>query len=731
MKATIHHRLKFTGEAVLNSYSQLFFSDNRWFALLLLVSTFVDPYAGFSGFIALIISISAASWLSLPKDPVHNGVYGYNSLLAGLVLGNYFSWTWEFWLLLILLSVLTLFISVWLASVLYKSGLPLLGLPFLLGIWTLLLSVRQFDSLTLSDRGIYRLNEVYELGGASLLSMYEWIQYPPIPKFWEVYLKSLGAIFFQYNILSGIFIATGILIYSRIAFTLSLLGFSTGYVFYYFVGGGLTELHYSYIGFNFILSAISLGCFFVIPSVRTYLLVILLTPVMALVVSALSYLIQGMQLPVYSLPFNLVILLILYVLKLNLTEKGIQLVKIQAFQPEKNLYRFLNEKIRFRQSTWIQIHPPFFGAWTISQDENGKITHLGDWRYAWDFVVKDETGSTYRKPGTELNQYYGYNLPVLAPAAGTVAEVLDEIPDNPVGGVDLKHNWGNTVVIWHGEGLYSKVSHLKSGTIKVKAGDYVARGDLLGTCGNSGRSPEPHIHFQLQSTPYIGSRTLRYPLTYYLEKNLDTWKFQQYAYPQEGAVITGIQSLKFLREAYDWPAGKVWLWEIKEPSGNKKIIRWEVLTDLYGARYIRCTQSGSTAWFVNDGTCFWFTHFSGNKNNLLFDFYIANFKVLLSYHSGTEIPDVFPVHMIWKGLGRYIQDFMAPFYMFMSADYTFRFSATDDEKHPAELELEGCLTRKIAGNIVNRQKYITSVNKNGIYKLYNENQKMEAICIES
>lgn len=642
----------------------------------------------------------------------------------------YFEFSPEYWLILTLASFFTLLLSVWLSAILYKANLPLLGIPFLIGIWTILLSVRSFQTLHLNERGLFMYNELFAMGGLALVQWYEFIQHPPIPRFWEVFLKSLGAIFFQYNVLSGIFIAFGIFIYSRIAFTLSLLGFSTGYLFYSAVGGGLSEMYYSYIGFNFILAAISIGGFFVIPSWRSYLLVIVLTPLMAMVLSALNYLFMDLQIPLYALPFNLLILLMILVLRLNFSGKGIQLVNIQEFQPEKNLYRFITNSERFARNTAVVIHPPFWGEWNISQDDDGKITHKGDWRHAWDFVVKDDKGATYKNPGTQLSDYYAYNLPVLAPANGTVVEILDNVPDNAVGDVELKKNWGNTVVIWHGNYLYSKISHLKAESISVKIGNYVNKGDKLGVCGNSGRSPEPHIHFQIQSLPYIGSRTLQYPLGYYLEKKEDTWDLKQFDYPKEGSKIKAVIPTNILQTAFDWPLGKVWLWEVKKADESLKIVRWEIGADIQGNKYIWCAQTQSTAWFNRDDTCFWFYHFTGNSQSLLYHFYRAHYKVLLAWYPEVKIQEAFPANQIWKHGSRYLQDFMAPFYLFMQGSFHSDFSHCDDSHNPSEIHLRSEVKKAVWNKTYSRYSYLTEINPKGIHKFILTTKNEEARCIE-
>jgi urea transporter/murein DD-endopeptidase MepM/ murein hydrolase activator NlpD len=718
-------------EAITNSYAQLFFSNNSIFALLLLLATFINPFSGFSGLMSLCIALLTAKWLQLPEAPIRNGIYSFNSLLTGLVLGMYFEYTISFWMLLILGSVFTLLVSVWLARIFYTAQLPILALPFISGIWILLLSIRRFDTPELTERGIYAFNELYAIGGMPFVRMYEWMQSQPLPAFWDMYLKSLGAIFFQYNILSGMCIALGLLIYSRIAFTLSLLGFATGYFFYTRIGSGVSELQYSYIGFNFILSAISLGGFFTIPSHRSYLLVLLITPVMALVVSAFTEITLSLQLPLYALPFNLMLLIMIQVLRLKQGKQGIHLTLQQEYQPERNLYRHVHNQYRFDSQTPVHIHPPIYGTWFVSQDHQGDITHLGDWRHALDFVVKDHTGKTYKAPGTLAEHYYAYQLPIVAPADGTVADVLDDIPDNEIGNVNLQHNWGNSIVIWHGQQLYSQISHLKAGSIKVKPGDIVKKGDIIAACGNSGRSPEPHIHFQLQATPYIGSKTMPYPLAYYLEKSEQNWKFHAFDVPKTGMEITAVQTHAALRDAFTLIPGKIWIWEYKHPKRKTQIFRWEVLTDALGYPYIWCAKTHSAVWFSNDGIRFRCTHFTGDRNSLLAHFYKAHFQVLLAAYNGVEIQDQLPVHHVWKRGHRYLQDFIAPFVIFLSARHMVTLEKSDAGTHPADLKLHATVQLKTGKRVLKTLEYTSLVQDSKLHTFSIHHLDAKAVCIES
>ena len=97
-------------------------------------------------------------------------------------------------------------------------------------------------------------------------------------------------------------------------------------------------------------------------------------------------------------------------------------------------------------------------------------THKDRWRHAWDFEVLGPDGKAFRGDGSKPDQYYCFRLPVLSPAPGTVVRIENDIPDNLVGTMNLKQNWGNLVLIHHGVGIYSLLAHLSRGSVKVQLG---------------------------------------------------------------------------------------------------------------------------------------------------------------------------------------------------------------------------------------------------------------------
>jgi hypothetical protein len=136
------------------------------------------------------------------------------------------------------------------------------------------------------------------------------------------------------------------------------------------------------------------------------------------------------------------------------------------------------------------------------QPVNGKL-HLGQ-RFAIDwnrinaqrrFVVGDPDLTT---------SWIFYGAPVIAVADARVVAAVDRFPDqipnhpNPVG---LREADGNHVILALGHGRYAFYAHLKPGSIRVKAGQRVRRGELLARLGNSGSSTGPHLHFHVMNRP--------------------------------------------------------------------------------------------------------------------------------------------------------------------------------------------------------------------------------------
>lgn len=158
----------------------------------------------------------------------------------------------------------------------------------------------------------------------------------------------------------------------------------------------------------------------------------------------------------------------------------------------------------------IEYTLPFTGEWFVY---NGGVTekksHSWDvltLRYAYDFVQVNDQLKRHSGTGTQLTDYYCFGQNILAAADGTVVKVVDRVRSAPLVGygiVDfLATNFvGNYVIIQHAENEYGLYAHLIKGSVPVKVGDTVSQGQVIGQCGHSGHSSEPHLHFHLQDRP--------------------------------------------------------------------------------------------------------------------------------------------------------------------------------------------------------------------------------------
>lgn len=165
------------------------------------------------------------------------------------------------------------------------------------------------------------------------------------------------------------------------------------------------------------------------------------------------------------------------------------------------------------EAAQVELSLPFRGEWKVvwggpTEDVNAHVRHKSQ-RRAVDLLMVDAAGKTHKTDGKDVRDYFAYGQDILAVADGKVAYVIDGVPDSAPGTLNGYAAIGNVVVVEHatkaGTPIYSMVAHLVPGSVKVKANAPVKRGQVLGRCGNSGNSSEPHLHFQLMDGPRVES----------------------------------------------------------------------------------------------------------------------------------------------------------------------------------------------------------------------------------
>jgi len=171
-----------------------------------------------------------------------------------------------------------------------------------------------------------------------------------------------------------------------------------------------------------------------------------------------------------------------------------------------------------RGGPWIAIYDPFaergHRRMIFALEGHARIPA----RFAIDWIKLDEHGKFARGDEKKIANWYGYGADVLAVADSVVAAARDDVAESATLSNErhaLEDASGNYVALDLGQGRYAFYEHLKPGSIKVKAGDRVHSGQVIGALGYTGDSTGPHLHFHVadakspllaEGLPYVFKR---------------------------------------------------------------------------------------------------------------------------------------------------------------------------------------------------------------------------------
>jgi murein DD-endopeptidase MepM/ murein hydrolase activator NlpD len=154
---------------------------------------------------------------------------------------------------------------------------------------------------------------------------------------------------------------------------------------------------------------------------------------------------------------------------------------------------------------------PFKEEWTVfwggdTKELNYHVESEAQ-KNAFDIVVTDENGKSFKTDGKTNEDYYAFGKQLIAPCDAEVVLAVDGIKDNVPGELNPIYVPGNTVILKTKNNEFLFFAHFQQNSIVVKQGQKVKQGELLGLCGNSGNSSEAHLHFHIQNIEDMNKAT--------------------------------------------------------------------------------------------------------------------------------------------------------------------------------------------------------------------------------
>ncbi|MDI1312937.1 urea transporter [Prosthecobacter sp.] len=473
---------------------------------------------------ACLLGGCIARLLHLPAAMRKDGTLLYNVFLSALAV----AWITRgsalaapaIWGILAVVTVYTLLLSAalwhWFPL---RAGLPPLSVAFVVVFGTLLTFFPHWAAGTLLlDMGLP--NE------------------PALPFVITAFLRSMGTILFLPNVWAGLAVTLAILVWSRVAMINAIAGYAGGILIVKLLEAcGLQWLGW-FAGHNYLLAGMALGAVYFVPSWSSLALAFVAGAVAALHVAAVQHFLRGSGWEYLPLPYLLTIWSMLCCLRLREKPGSLLPVTDVFHNPEAAAAALALANARFPHRHETHVLLPTAREVTVTQGFDDKLSHRGEWKHALDFEVHDAADNAC-PPGCDddLSRYYTQGLEVRAPGTGEIIRVIDGVADNAPGGCNFASNWGNHLILRLDYGGIVKLAHFMKNGIVVKNGQRVGAGDLLGYCGNSGRSPVPHIHLHNQATPETGAPTTPFCLTNFFTRTAEGMRWNFAAVPQVGARI--------------------------------------------------------------------------------------------------------------------------------------------------------------------------------------------------
>ena len=478
------------GHDLVYGYGSFMFFTRPSANLLLVACTMMRPWEGLLGMIGGISTLLFRRWLGLSLVAA-GGLEVVNGILAGLLMGYFFMPEWRAVALGVAAGPFAVLVSAWMGDGLRRHNLPLLSGSFVI-VGAGLLAVGRSMGLPFAPPPV--------------VVPVEWL-----PGVVNEFLRALGGIYLIRTPEGGAFVLAALALSSRTLVMLAVMAHLAAQLVLLGLGIPVAGLAGSSAASAAIMAAIMTGGLFTSPSGRASAVALFSAICASMASLAIFNALYFMALPPLSLPYLVITWLVMLTLRPERGSAWARYWRLPSL-PERSLERTRQAEARGLSPHSVALRAPFFGRWDVYQSFDGPHTHQGPWRHALDFHRMVE-GQAFRGDGAELSDFYCFGQTVRSPAWGPVVAMRADLPDNAPGEVDAVNCWGNYVLISISDGNYVLIAHLRQSSIGVALGETVIPGQPIGQCGNSGRSPQPHIHLHVQTGIALGAPTRPFHLS--------------------------------------------------------------------------------------------------------------------------------------------------------------------------------------------------------------------------
>ena len=633
------------------AYAILFFSPDLRLGWLLLAISLLAPDVGLSGLAGVLAAGTLALALGFDHARIRNGYFLFNPLLVCLTVGwmnhaHNFPWT--------------TFLTLWVAAV--------------LGGFFIALALQQWigQQFGLSAQSLPATAVAYFLyflavvvTGPAMFHPYAgslWLDLPFLPPFVRAFFQTLGSMIFEPHVLPGILVFAALGWASPLATLIASGAFAVGVGTMSLMGFPSTPEGVTWCGFNFLLCGIALGSSYFAPSRASLLLALVGAFLCALVALALSSALGRFGLPASALPYNLVVLTLVYALRQRVSTAGLHPSPSPGMLPETAGRFVVLNASRFPHLNLPALALPFHGECVVTQGFNGLLTHRPPWNWAFDLeMLRDDR--RWKGSGTQLEDYHVFDQPVLAPCDGTVAVVVNHVRDNQPGANNPEQNWGNHIVLYVEAGYYVLLAHLRQNSAQMVVGQRVACGQPLARCGNSGRSPVPHLHLQVQTAAYPGASTRPFCLRHYAEVDSAAAhpRYFTSGTPGENSRLMTLDAQYALYTLFsNWLPGE-YRYRFTRDDGSSHEEAVQVDFDDAGRFRLRSRRHRACLTAFLSGEVFYTTDYQGPRESVLALFSVGLARVPCVANPGITWRDFASAVPFYGGVFRHIHMLIDPF----------------------------------------------------------------------